>query len=85
MLEVGYPRDLAMIGAIFGMATFVWSGWAQERPPKHGAWRVTLALLGLAGLALISLSVPMAVRHWDTATALGRVRRTDRIHRGVLG
>ncbi|MGB3594863.1 MAG: hypothetical protein WA994_11870 [Ornithinimicrobium sp.] len=70
MLEVGYPRDLAMIGAIFGMATFVWAGWAQEAPPRHRSWRLVLALLGLSGIALMFLSVPMAVRHWATATAL---------------
>lgn len=70
MLNSGYPRDLVTIGAIFGVAAFVWAGWAQENPPNHWGWRLVLALLGLVGLALAALSIPVAIRHWDTPTAL---------------
>jgi hypothetical protein len=70
LLDMGHPRDLAMIAAVFGVASFVWSGWAQEAPPKHWIWRVVLGLFGFAGLALAALSVLMAIRHWGTATAL---------------
>lgn len=70
MLELDYPRDLAMVGAIFGLAGFMWTGWAQENPPAHWGWRVVLGLLALGGLALAALSIPMAVSHWNTPTAL---------------
>lgn len=61
MLDLGYARDLVMVGAIFGVAGFVWAGWAQENPPKLWGWRVVLALHGLAGLALAALSIPLAI------------------------
>jgi hypothetical protein len=70
MLDVAYPRDLVMIGVVFGVAAFVWAGWAQEKPPAHWGWRVVLGALGIAGLALAGLSIPVAVRNWRTPTAI---------------
>lgn len=70
MVDDAYPRDLALIAAIFGVAAFVWSGWAQENPPAHGAWRIVLAVLSLAGLALAAVGVVLAVRMWSTPTAI---------------
>lgn len=70
MLDLDYPRDLLMTGAIFGVVTFVWSGWAQERPPKHWGWRVLLAALGLGGLVLAGLSIPAVIRNWQQPTAI---------------
>lgn len=70
MMELGYPRDLVMIGAVFGVAAFIWAGAAQERPPKHWVWRVVLGALTLAGLALAALSVPVAVGNWGSPTVL---------------
>ncbi len=58
------------MGAIFGVACFVWAGWAQENPPTPWGWRLVLVLLGLAGLALAALSIPKSISHWNTPTAL---------------
>lgn len=65
-----FPRDLLMTGAIFGIATFMWAGWAQERPPKHWIWRVILGVLSLAGAALAGISLPAAIRNWSEPTAI---------------
>lgn len=70
MIITDFPRDLLMTGAIFGVAAFVWAGWAQERPPKHWGWRVVLAVLGLAGAALAGISLPAAIRNWSGPTAI---------------
>ncbi|QAY59797.1 hypothetical protein ET475_07200 [Microbacterium protaetiae] len=70
MLDLGYPRDLVMTGAIFGLAAFIWAGWAQENPPTHVVWRVVLAVLSAAGLALAALSVPLAIKNWRTPSAI---------------
>lgn len=70
MIITEFPRDLLMTGAIFGVAAFVWAGWAQERPPKHWIWRVILAVLGLAGAALAGISLPGVIRHWPEPTAV---------------
>lgn len=39
MLELDYLRDLAMVGAVFGVVAFNWAGWAQEKPLTHWGWR----------------------------------------------
>lgn len=70
MLDLDYPRDLVMTGAIFGLAAFIWAGWAQENPPAHLVWRVVLGVLSAAGLALVALSVPVAIKNWGTGTAI---------------
>jgi hypothetical protein len=70
MFIMDFPRDLLMTGAIFGVAAFVWAGWAQERPPKHWIWRVILAVLGLGGAALAGISIPAAIKNWSEPTAM---------------
>lgn len=70
MITTEFPRDLLMTGAIFGVAAFIWAGWAQERPPRHWVWRVLLSLIGLGGVALAALSIPSAIRNWDSPTAI---------------
>ena len=70
MIITDFPRDLLMTGAIFGVAAFVWAGWAQERPPKHWIWRVILAVLSLVGAALAGISLPAAIRNWSHPTAI---------------
>ncbi|MDR2997998.1 MAG: hypothetical protein LBU78_07755, partial [Microbacterium sp.] len=70
MIATEFPRDLLMTGVIFGMAAFIWAGWAQERPPKQVIWRVLLAVIGLGGIALVGLSLPAAIRNWSGPTAI---------------
>ncbi|MCI1018651.1 hypothetical protein HWD99_08460 [Microbacterium sp. C5A9] len=70
MIIDDFPRDLLMTGAIFGIAAFVWAGWAQERPPKPGIWRVILGVLSLGGAALAGVSLPTAIRNWELPTAI---------------
>lgn len=70
MLITEFPRDLLMTGAIFGVASFVWAGWAQERPPRHWIWRVVLGVLSLGGAALAGISLPAAIRNWSSPTAI---------------
>ncbi|UOE45396.1 hypothetical protein [Agromyces larvae] len=70
MLTLEFPRDLLFTGAIFGLAAFIWAGWAQERPPKHWLWRVVLAAIGLGGVALVAITVPAVVRNWSEPSAL---------------
>lgn len=70
MIIDDFPRDLLMTGVIFGIAAFVWAGWAQERPPKHWIWRVILGVLSLGGAALAGISLPAAIRNWSAPTAI---------------
>jgi hypothetical protein len=70
MLNVDYARDLVLTGALFGLVTFVWSGWAQERPPQGVIWRVLLVTLQVGGLILLGFGITAAVRYWDTPTTL---------------
>lgn len=69
ILDPAFPRDLITIGIVFGVATLVWAGWAQERPPST-AWRVLLGILSLGGLALVGFGIPAAIRTWETGTAI---------------
>ncbi|MFC5434716.1 hypothetical protein ACFPJ2_13630 [Microbacterium suwonense] len=70
MIDADFPLDLFMIGVIFGVAAFVWAGWAQERPPKGVVWRIVLAVISLGGAALAGISVPAAVQSWPGPTAM---------------
>lgn len=70
MIDQSYPRDLVMIGAVFGFAAFIWSGWAQEGPPSHANFRIILGVLSAGGLALAVPSILLAIRHWSEATAI---------------
>jgi hypothetical protein len=66
--DAPYVRDLIMTGAVFGLACFLWSGWAQERPPRR--WPIVLGVLsGLGVLAAIGFGIT-AWLNWDAATTL---------------
>ena len=70
MILTDFPRDLLMTGAIFGVAAFVWTGWAQERPPQQRVWRVVLGILTVCGAALAGITIPAVTGNWDQPTAL---------------
>lgn len=80
MLRTAHSRDLVMIGAVFGLAAFVWPGWAQESPPTGWVWRAVLAVLLVAGLVLSALSIPTAIRYWRTSTAIDPAGRAFRAY-----
>ncbi|MEZ3161959.1 hypothetical protein AB1K54_15700 [Microbacterium sp. BWT-B31] len=65
-----FPRDLVFIGALFGVAAFVWAGWAQESPPRSVWWRILLGALSLAGLVLAALTTPVLIANWGEPTAI---------------
>ncbi len=66
--EAPYVRDLIMTGAVFGLADFIWSGWAQERPPKK--WPVVLGILsGLGVLAALAFGI-VAWLNWGAPSVL---------------
>lgn len=69
MINPDFTRDLVFTAALFGVVTFVWTGWAQERPPST-PWRIVLAVLGLAGAALAGLNIPRLIRSWGEPTAM---------------
>lgn len=70
ILNLEFPRDLVMIGVIFGAVAFVWAGWAHERPPRGIIWRIVLVLLQLMGLVLLGMGIPVAIEYWETPTAI---------------
>ncbi len=69
MINLEFTRDIVFTAALFGVVTFVWTGWAQERPPST-AWRVVLGILSLAGAALAGLTLPRLIRSWGEPTAM---------------
>ncbi|MFJ3404099.1 hypothetical protein [Promicromonospora sp. NPDC090134] len=70
MLNLEFARDLVFTAVLFGTVTFVWAGWAQERPPAGVVWRVVLGALGAGGLVLLGLGLPTLIRSWGTPTAM---------------
>lgn len=70
MIDLSFPRDLVMIGAVFGLAAFIWSGWAQEAPPDRVVFRILLGGLSAAGLALAVPSIFLAIGHWSEPSAI---------------
>jgi hypothetical protein len=69
MIDLDFPRDLLTIAVVFGAATIVWAGWAQERPPSTSA-RIGLGGLSALGLALLGFGIPAMIRAWDGGTAI---------------
>ena len=57
-----YIRDYTMAATILGLFSFVWFGWAQERPRK--SWRVCLGIGSTLGI-IVSAAGINTVRHPD--------------------
>ncbi|WP_246197198.1 hypothetical protein [Cytobacillus depressus] len=67
-MELEYIRDYVMYIAIFGMFSFVWFGWAQEKPRKN--WRKYIGIASGIALLVCLFGVYLSVTHWDAATTL---------------
>src|SRR5262245_59956716 len=68
-------RDLAVTGAIYGLAGSAWFGWAQASPPA--GWSIVLTVGSIASL-LVMVGCGVLVlrhRHGRSAMADPRVRR----------
>ncbi len=63
-----YLRDYTMYAAIFGMFSFSWFGWAQERP--RASWRKYLGIASGIALLVCLIGVYLSVTNWDAASAL---------------
>jgi hypothetical protein len=63
-----FTQDLAVCAAIFGVAAFVWFGWAQEAPPER--WRLPLGVGSALGLLLAVVGGLLAWRVWGTGMAM---------------
>ncbi|WP_308635835.1 hypothetical protein [Paenibacillus silvisoli] len=63
-------RDFVMYAAVFGLFSFVWFGWAQEKP--RSSWRWAIGLATGCALLVCLLGVYLSVTHWDSPSALDR-------------
>lgn len=54
--------------AIFGFFSFVWFGWAQEKPRE--SWRKYLGVAATISLITCSLGVYLSVKNWHAGSAL---------------
>ncbi|MFF2888707.1 hypothetical protein [Paenibacillus sp. NPDC057967] len=63
-----YIRDYAMYASIFGMFSFVWFGWAQERP--RSSWRPYLGIASGIALLVCLLGVYLSITNWSEPSAL---------------
>lgn len=66
-----YIRDYAMYASVFGMFSFAWFGWAQEKPLR--SWRLYLGLASGVALLVCLLGVYLSITNWNEASALNEV------------
>lgn len=67
-MDIDLTRDLLMTAAIFGFFSFVWFGWAQEKPPAGAATWLGIGS-GIGALLAIGFGL-LSWRNWDAPTAL---------------
>lgn len=46
----------------------LWFGWAQEKPPEK--WRIGLGIGALLSLAIMGMSIYLAIKNWSAPSAL---------------
>lgn len=63
-----YIRDYTMYAAIFGMFSFAWFGWAQERPRAN--WRKYLGIASGVAFLVCLLGVYLSINNWREPSAL---------------
>ncbi|MDQ6420598.1 hypothetical protein RB620_14300 [Paenibacillus sp. LHD-117] len=63
-----YIRDYAMYAAVFGMFSFSWFGWAQERPRQE--WRLYIGIASALALLICLTGVYLSITNWESASAL---------------
>ncbi|QGQ99926.1 hypothetical protein EHS13_02310 [Paenibacillus psychroresistens] len=63
-----YIRDYTMYAAIFGIFSFNWFGWAQERPRQ--SWRLYLGIASGIALLVGLIGVYLSIKNWHEASAL---------------
>ncbi|MCR8656156.1 hypothetical protein [Paenibacillus endoradicis] len=63
-----YIRDYTMYAAIFGMFSFCWFGWAQERP--KASWRIYIGIASGIALLVCLLGVYLSIKHWNELSVL---------------
>ncbi|EJL46435.1 MULTISPECIES: hypothetical protein [Brevibacillus] len=61
-------RDYAMYAAVFGLFSFSWFGWAQEKP--RPGWRNYLGMAAGAALLVCLVGVYLSVTNWHAPSAL---------------
>jgi hypothetical protein len=63
-----YIRDYTMYAAIFGMFSFSWFGWAQEKP--RASWRIYIGIASGIALLVCLLGVYLSINNWNEPSAL---------------
>lgn len=63
-----YIRDFTMYAAVFGMFSFIWFGWAQERP--RASWRKYLGIASGLALLVCLVGVYLSINNWSKPSAL---------------
>lgn len=63
-----YLRDYTMYMAIFGMFSFMWFGWAQEKPRR--SWRLYIGIASGIALVVCLIGVYLSIINWNEASAL---------------
>ncbi|WP_311406598.1 hypothetical protein [Liquorilactobacillus uvarum] len=65
---MNYTRDYLMSAAIFGMFSFCWLGWAQEKP--RAEWRLWLGITSAIAFILGIAGGVLSYLHWNDISIL---------------